>query len=153
VLLLGVRRIVLLLGVRRAVLPLIALATVALLAGCGGQVTLPDLFIVYRMGTVPGAHLTLLVNEGGQVHCDGGTALQLSDPQLVKARGIQEELHEAASNHLDLPAQSGSVFSYYLRDEEGYLRFSDNSHGQSKAMRELQELVLEVGQKVCHKGV
>jgi hypothetical protein len=140
-------------GAVRRVTGVIALGVLVLLAGCGNQVTLPDLFIVYRSGTVPGAHLTLLVNEGGQVHCDGGPALQLSDPQLVKARGVQEELHEATSKHVYLPARRGSVFSYYLRDEEGYLRFSDNSLGQSKAMRELQELVLEVGQKVCHKGV
>jgi hypothetical protein len=129
------------------------LAALMLLAGCGNQVMLPDLFIVKRSGTIPGARLELLINEGGQVHCDGGPALALSDPQLVKARGIQEELHEPASHHLALPARPGSVLSYYLRNAEGYLRFSDNSAGQSKAMHELQELVLEVGQKVCHKGV
>ncbi len=129
-----------------------ALGAVALFAGCGGQVTLPDLFIVYRSGTVPGARLTLLVNEGGQVHCDGGPALALSDAQLVLARGIQEELHEPASKHLDLPPKPGSVFSYYVRNEEGYARFSDNSAGKPKALRELQRFVLEVAQGVCHKG-
>jgi hypothetical protein len=137
---------------RRLVTVLGVLAALALGVGCGGQVTLPDLFIVYRTGSVPGARLTLLINEGGAVHCNGGPELQLSDPQLVKARGVQEELHEAAAKHLYLPPRRASVFSYFLRDEEGYLRFSDNSLGQSKAMRELQELVLEVGQKVCHKG-
>jgi hypothetical protein len=135
------------------VLLLGALSTLVLLAGCGGQVTLPDLFIVYRSGTIPGARLTLLVNEGGQVHCDGGPALSLSDAQLVLARGIQEELHEPASKHLDLPPQRGSVLSYFVRDEEGYVRFSDNSVGKPKALRELQKFVLEVAQGVCHRGI
>ena len=43
-----------------------ALAACALLAGCGG-ITAPDLFIVQRSGSGPGAKLTLLVNEEGGV--------------------------------------------------------------------------------------
>jgi len=125
-----------------------------LLCGCGGGGVLSaDLFEVKRSGSVPGAQLTLVVNEDGTVRCDGGPPLPISDPQLVLARGIQEELKEAVSSHLALPPSHGSVLSYYLRDGEGYVRFSDNSAGQSKTMHELQGLVLEVGQKVCHKGV
>jgi hypothetical protein len=113
-------------------------------------VTLPDLFIVYRTGSVPGARLTLLVNEGGSVRCNGGATRQLSDPQLVLARGIQEELHEPASKHLYLPPRRGSVYSYFVRDEEGYARFSDNSVGVPKGLRELERFVVEVGEGVCH---
>jgi hypothetical protein len=130
-----------------------ALLAATLLAGCGGGVQAADLFIVSRSGTVPGANLTLLVNEEGVVHCDGGPSLHISDSQLVLARGIQEELQEQASKHLYLPPRAGSVFSYYLRDEEGTVRFSDNSVGQPKALRELQELVLQLGQGVCRRGV
>jgi hypothetical protein len=126
-----------------------ALGAAALFAGCGGGVRAADLFVVERMGSVPGAKLTLLVNEEGGVRCNGGPVRKMSDPQLVLARGVQEDLKEAASEHLVLPALRGSVFGYYLRDENGYVRFADNSLKQSKAMRELQELVLEVGQKVC----
>lgn len=122
-------------------------------AGCGGGVLSSDLFEVKRSGSVPGAALTLVVNEGGTVRCDGGPALPISDPQLVLARGIQEELKEAASTHQYLPPRPGSVLSYYLRDEDGYVRFSDNSAGQSKIMHELQAFVLEVGRGVCHRGV
>ncbi len=95
----------------------------------------------------------LVVNEGGTVRCDGGPALPISDSQLVVARGVQEELQEAASKHLLLPAKSGSVLSYYLRDQDGTVRFSDNSLAKPKALRELQKLVLEVGQGVCHRGI
>jgi len=136
--------------VRRGAAALGALALVALLAGCGGGIVAPDLFIVQRTGSGPGARLTLLVNEEGGVRCNNGRTLKLSDPQLVRARAIQEELHEQASSHMSLPAGSGSVLSYYLRDENGTVRFSDNSPGQPKVFRELALLVLEVAQQVCH---
>jgi hypothetical protein len=126
------------------------IAAVAIVAGCGESVELPDLFIVKRSGSVPGAYLTLLVNEGGAVRCNGGPTRQLSDPQLVLARGIQEELQSPSAKHLSLPPRPGSVFDYYVRDAEGTVRFADNSSGQSSAMRHLAYFVLEVEQQVCH---
>jgi hypothetical protein len=122
----------------------------AILTGCGGGVELGDLFEVQRSGSVAGARLTLVVNEGGAVHCNGGPTHQLSDPQLVLARGLQEELHEPASKHLSLPPRPGSVFSYYVRDPEGTVRFGDNSSGQPAVLRHLAYFVLEVAQSVCH---
>lgn len=127
----------------------LALAGIAL-CGCGGGVSAGDLFVVTRSGSTPHAHLTLLVNEEGKVHCNGGQAQRLSDKQLVKARAFQEELQEQASRRLTLPPRAGSVFSYLLRDENGTVRFSDNSKGQSAVMHELQLFVLTVSQQVCH---
>ncbi len=96
------------------------------LRGCGGVLS-PDLFIVYRSGSGPGAKLTMLVNEEGVVHCNNGPARHLSDPQIIEARTIQEDLEEPAAKHESLPAEPGSVLSYYLRDANGTVRFSDNS--------------------------
>jgi len=127
------------------------LAAATLIAGCGG-IKAPDLFIVQRTGSGPGAQLTLLVNEEGGVRCDGGKALKLSDPQLVQARAIQEALHDPASRHLSLAPQAGSVLSYYLRDENGTVRFSDNSAGQPPAFRQLALFVLQTAQQVCRLG-
>jgi hypothetical protein len=137
-----------------AVLAAGALLMGALLVGCGESVELPDLFVVQRSGGEPGARLTLVVNEGGAVHCyrnpaHRGPTRQLSDPQLVLARGIQEELQSASVKHLTLPARAGSVFSYYVRDSEGAVRFSDNSAGQPAVLRHLAFFVLEVQQQVC----
>jgi hypothetical protein len=132
-----------------AFVALVLLLTVAL-AGCGGGIASPDLFVVQRTGSVAGANLTLLVGEAGAVRCNGKTAPMLSDPQVVLARGVQEELKEAAAKHLSLAARPGSVLSYYLRDEYGTVRFADNSAGRPKALSELQQLVLEVAQKNCH---
>jgi hypothetical protein len=134
---------------RRLVAGLVAGIALAALAGCGG-IRAADLFIVTRSGSTPHAHLTLLVNEEGAVHCNGGPTLKLSDAQLVNARAIQEEVHDAASRRLSLPARGGTVFTYSLRDESGTVRFSDNSAAQPAVLRQLQLFVLEVAQQVCH---
>jgi hypothetical protein len=131
----------------------LALLALLFLAACGGGIASPDLFIVQRSGSVAGASLTLLVNDGGTVRCDGGPPKRISDAQLVRARGIQEELQEIASKHVVLAPKPGSVLSYYLRDQDGTVRFSDNSAGQGKVMHELQALVLEVGRAACGRGV
>jgi hypothetical protein len=121
-----------------------------LLAGCGGGVLAPDLFIVYRSGSTPQAKLTLLVNEEGGVHCNGASEGKLSDSQIVQARAIQEEIQDSASKHLVLPPRPGSVLSYNLRDENGTVRFSDNSASQPKVLRQLQLFVEQTAQQVCH---
>jgi hypothetical protein len=127
----------------------LALVCALLLTGCGG-VKLPDLFIVQRSGSVPGARLTLLVNEGGTAHCNGGRAVSLSDPQIVQARAIQEELHDPATERLVLAPKAGSTLSYDVRDPEGTVRFSDNSAHQPPVLHRLALFVLQVAQGVCH---
>ncbi len=122
---------------------------VVMLGGCGG-ITAPDLFVVQRTGAVPGANLTLLVNEEGGVHCNGGPSLKLGDPQLVQARAIQEELASPTSKRISLPPRAGSVLSYYVRDEGGSVRFADNSSAQPKVFRNLALFVLQTAQQVCH---
>jgi hypothetical protein len=134
--------------VRHALAICLALAALGAL-GCGG-VKAADLFIVTRSGSSPHARLTLLVNEEGGVHCNGGPTLKISDHALVIARATQEELQESAAQNLFLPAQPHSVFNYYLRDEHGTVRFSDNSLHQPGVLRQLQLFVLETAQKVCH---
>jgi hypothetical protein len=132
----------------RAVSPL-ALGGALLLCGCSG-VSSPDLFLVQRSGQGPHARLTLRVTEEGGVHCNGGPTLKLSDAQLVQARGIQEDLHDPAASHMSLAPRPGSVLSFSVRDADGSVRFSDNSAGQPKVLRELVLFVLRVAQQVCH---
>jgi hypothetical protein len=128
---------------------LCALGAAGALTGCGG-VKAADLFVVTRTGAAPQAHLTLLVNEEGNVHCNGGPVLKLSDPQLVQARALQEELHDSAARNLVLPPRPGSVLGYVVRDESGTVRFSDNSAAQPAVLRQLALFVLQVAQQVCH---
>jgi hypothetical protein len=129
--------------------PVLAVVVGAAMAGCGGIIS-PDLFVVYRTGSSPEATLTLLVNEEGVVHCNAGPARHLSDSQVIEARTIQEGLHDPASRHTSLPATPGSVLRYYVRDQDGNVRFADNSSGQPAVMRKLALFVLNVAQGVCH---
>jgi hypothetical protein len=133
------------LGVRSPVAAV--LVVTAALAGCGESVELPDLFVVTRTGG--GEKLTVRINEGGIVHCNGGPVHRLSDPQLIQARGVTEELQTPSAKRLVLPPRPGSVFRYDLRDAEGTVRFADNSAHQPSALHHLQYLVLEVAQRVC----
>jgi hypothetical protein len=128
-------------------------AGVALMGGCGGVLS-PDLFVVYRTGSTPGAKLTILVNEEGIVHCNPdpthtGPSRHLNDSQIIEARTIQEGLHDPASRHTSLPATPGSVLQYYVRDQDGSVRFADNSRGQPAVMNKLALFVLSVAQGVC----
>jgi hypothetical protein len=123
-------------------------------AGCGAGQTLPDLFVVQRSGHVPGAWLAVLVNEGGGVRCGKGPAhlgpvRQLSDPRIVAARVLQEELVGPSAKHLSLPARPGSVYRYNVRDAEGWVRFADNSAGLPAVLSKLEYFVLETAAKVC----
>jgi hypothetical protein len=126
----------------------IAVATPAA-SGCGG-IKAPDLFILTRSGAGPNARLTLLINEEGVVHCNGTIVGKLSDPEIVKARAITEELEKPAAEHLTLPPAPNSVLSYHLRDANGTVSFADNSRGQPAVLRQLTLLVLQTAQQVCH---
>ena len=122
------------------------LLVAAVLAGCGESVELPDLLVITRTGG--GEKLTVRINEGGTVYCNGGSAHQLSDPQLIRP-GRHRRTPDPSSKHLSLPPRPGSVFRYRVRDAEGTVRFADNSAGQPSALHHLQYLVLEVAQRVC----
>ena len=137
----------------RAVAFVGATLAAGMLGGCGG-IKAPDLFIVQRTGNGPSANLTLLVNEEGGVRCNGvarrnGRALKLGDRQLVQARAIQEELQEPAAQHTALAPGPKAVLRYYVRDENGTVRFADDSRGQPKVFRQLALFVLQTAQNVC----
>ena len=130
----------------------VGLCAAILAAGCGG-IRAPDLFVVTRTPAAPGgavAPLTLLVNEEGGVHCNGAAAGKLDDPQLLKARDLQEDLHDPSSKHLSLPPRPQSAFRYHVRDESGSVSFSDNSPRQPAVLRGLALFVLQTAQTVCH---
>jgi hypothetical protein len=120
-----------------------------LLGGCGG-VSAADLFVVQRSGGVPGANLTLLVNEEGGVRCNGGRTQKLSDAQLIEARSIQEDMRKPAEQRISLAPGPRSVFNYRLRQEQGSVSFSDDSPGQPQVFHRLTLFVLQTAQRVCH---
>jgi hypothetical protein len=123
------------------------LLTTAAGAGCGTKA--PDLFVLTRTGSIPGAGLRLLVRDDGVVYCNGGPGRQLPDPQLLQAREIARELADPASKHLSLPPARGSVLRYRIRLEEGTVTFSDDSRRQTKEMFLAQRFARVAATRVC----
>jgi hypothetical protein len=118
----------------------------ALGAGCGNR-TSPDLFVLERSGTVPGARLTLRVQDDGQVGCNGRARRRLPDELLLDAREIARELNRVAPRALAPGARS--ILTYRLRLERGTVRFSDSSRGQTKQMYLAQAFARAVARRVC----
>jgi len=118
-----------------------------LLVGCG--TTAPDLFLLTRSGSLPGARLTLLVNDGGTVRCNGGAARPLSDPQLLVARRVQEDVSDDAQKDLTLPARTGSLLRFRIRTQDGTVTFSDVDAGTRPELGRVIAFARTVAQDVC----
>jgi hypothetical protein len=103
-----------------------ALFAGAAIAGCGLNVQSPDLFMLSRTGQ--GKALTLLVNDSGTIRCDGGKTKPLSDPMLLAARDLADDLNKDAQSKLHVPpAGPDSVFRYRITLQDGTVAFSDTA--------------------------
>lgn len=121
-------------------------AVALLAAGCGNRAA-PDLFVLQREGSIPGARLALRVQDDGYVTCNGAKRRRMPDPLLLDAREIARELNELAPR--TLPPGPRSILRYRLRLEEGTVSFSDSSHGQVNAMFQAQAFTRRVAREVC----
>jgi hypothetical protein len=126
---------------------LCALAGAVALAGCGADY--PDLFVLHRSGSLPGARLTLLVNDGGTVACNGGEPRQLPPRRLLDARRIAKDLSEELHDDLTLPAARGSLLRYRLRTQDGTVTFSDLDAGRRPELAPVIVFARAVAQEVC----
>jgi hypothetical protein len=117
------------------------------LAGCGTPSH--DVFAVERAGTIPGAKLRMIVNDGGSVTCDGGKAIAISSDELLEARDIGRELEEPAQRGLRLAPAAGSVLRYTVRTGEGTVRFGDNSRGKPAVLDRLVFYVRRLAKERC----
>jgi len=131
---------------RAAALPSLAAVAVAF-GGCGAAY--PDLFVLHRTGSLPGARLTLLVNDGGTVQCNGGKEIQLPPRRLLDARRIAEDLAEDAADDLTLPAPPRSLLRFRIRTEEGTVAFSDVDAARRPELGEVVAFARSVAQDVC----
>jgi hypothetical protein len=102
---------------------LTVLGAVLALGACGLQVQSPDLFVLTRTG--PSGKLTLVVNDGGTMRCDGGAARTISSSRLIAARDLADNLAGDAGHHLDLPSLRGSVYQFRISLQQGTIGFSD----------------------------
>jgi hypothetical protein len=127
---------------RRAALALLVLA----LAGCGTPP--PDLFEVDRTGPDRNANVSVVVNDGGQVSCNGKEH-PLDADRLLAARQILRDLEPQAELHLDLPPGRNSELSYRARMQAGTVAFSDTSSGNPKSFLKLAAFTKDVTERVC----
>ena len=138
----------------------IGLAVSAFAAGCG-DVRSPDLFVVHRTGSIPGARLTLLMSDSGLVTCNGVAKGDVTSHQLLIARQIVRDLEGLKGNgdgndtvgpadrNLHLRGRPGSVLSYSVRAEAGTVGFSDNSRGQPRVFSDIQQFTRDIAKKRC----
>ena len=108
---------------RRGVVATATLLAAASLSACGTPS--PDLFVVNRDGTVPGAKLKLLVSDQS-ARCNDAPAKPLTSPQIIEARGLRRDLLELQQSKDAIPAAGpAQIFSYVVETEEGKLSYPD----------------------------
>ena len=122
-------------------------AALALVAGCGPGA--PDLFVVQRSGTVPGARLRLEVSDAGTVRCNGSAPRRMGDDQVLAARAIERGLRVAAARRVALARGPDSVLSYRVRLSEGVVSFSDTSPGLRPELVRVEGFTRSVATRVC----
>ena len=130
----------------RWALALIGLA--ALLAGCGFDVQSPDLFSLTRTGQ--GGKLTLLVNDGGTIRCNGHRR-PLADPLLLEARDLAGSLDGDAKAGLRIASPPNSVFHYKISLQGGTISFPDTATASGKfpALAQAELFTVHAAQRAC----
>jgi hypothetical protein len=126
----------------------VALILAALVTGCGFEVEEPDLFLVTRTGA-HGQKLSLLVNDGGTISCDGRKPKTLSDPLLLQARDLATNLNTDVSDKLRFPASARSVYSYTVKVQNGTMSFPDTAALSRKELSNLELFVVQAAANPC----
>ena len=121
--------------------------TMTVLAGCGLDVQLPDLFVITRTGQ--GGKLTVLVNDSGTLSCNGGKAKMISSSRLITARDLSDNLAKDASANLKLPIGPNSTYAYMIRMQQGTIRFSDRDTARRPYLAQAELFAIDAAQQVC----
>ena len=115
-------------------------------AGCGSPP--PDLFEVIRSGSDRNANVTVVVNDGGEVTCNGKRH-PLDSDDLLRARAIERALEPKAELGLKLPRGAGTELSYRVRLEAGEVAFSDTSRGNPSVFFQVAAFTKDVTERIC----
>jgi hypothetical protein len=126
----------------------VALGLAALVTGCGFEVEEPDLFLVTRTGA-HGQRLSLLVNDGGTISCNGRKPKTLSDPLLLQARDLATNLNTDVGDKLRFPASARSVYSYTVKVQNGTMSFPDTAALSRKELSNLELFVVQAAANPC----
>jgi hypothetical protein len=120
---------------------------VAVLAGCGFDVQSADLFLLTRTGQ--GRTLTMLVNDGGTIRCDGAKAKPLSNALLIQARDLAEDLDPDSTKGLSIARTPGTVFYYRIKLQQGTVSFPDLAARGRKVLSEATLFAAQAAQGAC----
>ena len=129
---------------------LVALLALVAVAGCGFEVQQPDLFLLTRSGSGP--KLTMLVNSGGTMTCNGSHYKAVPDEQLLEARKLSGELGADARRHLHISPAPNSVYDYTVKVQGGTIAFPDTATRTHPLLAQLVLLALQLEQNPCHLG-
>jgi hypothetical protein len=132
--------------VRTLAIAVLAAAVAALLTGCF-EVHSADLFLLTRTGQ--GSRLTMLVNDGGTIRCNGGKAKPISDSSLITARDLSDNLATDAQNNLTIPDSPGSVYYFRIRLEQGTVSFPDRAAASRKVLGQAELFAAQTAQRDC----
>jgi hypothetical protein len=125
-----------------------AMVAAGALAGCGLNVQSPDLFLLKRSGQGP--TLTLLVNDGGTIRCNGGKSKPLSDQMLLQARTLATSLDKDAKAKLQIAtAAPGSVNFYTVRLQGGKITFPDTAAASHQELAQVELFAVQAAQSYC----
>jgi len=122
-------------------------AAVAVAVGGCFDVQSPDLFLLTRTGQ--GGKLSLLVNDGGTIRCNGAKAKPVSDSTLIAARDLADNLATDAQNHLTIPPAAGSVYHFTIKLQQGTISFPDRAAATRKVLAQAELFAAQTAQKDC----
>jgi hypothetical protein len=123
-----------------------ALVLVLALGACGTPS--PDLFVVHRTGTVPGAKLDLLVSDQTAT-CNKDAPRELSSAEIITARDILKDLLEFQRADATVPpAPPAQIFRFSLRSEAGTTRWGDTTQRPSVLPR-ITQFTRDLAKGLC----
>jgi hypothetical protein len=125
-----------------------AIVVAAALSACGLNVQSPDLFLLTRTGQ--GSKLTLLVNYGGTLRCNGGKSREMSDSMLISARDLSDNLADDGTAGLKIPATPSTIFYYRIKVQQGTISFPDRSARTRSELAQAELFAAQAAQQVCH---
>ncbi len=117
------------------------------LAGCGLQVSLPDLFLLQRTGQ--GKPLTLLVNDDATIRCNAGPAKPLPGRLLLQARDLAASLDNDARAKLRLALAANAVYAYTIKLQDGTISFGDTAAATHHELAQAELFAVQAAQGPC----
>jgi hypothetical protein len=121
-----------------------------MVAGCGFNVRSADLFLLTRTGQ--GKTLTLLVNDGGTIRCNGSKPRPIPDTLLIRARDLADGLAADAKRSLRIPTPSNSVYQFRVKLSSGTVRFPDTAAAHRHEVASAEQFVLLAVAGPCSKA-